>query len=377
MAENGSTDQSDEILATSSPFVPTALNVSSGSEPEHGVDWQTAIKRAVRDSARLRALLGLPTTHDKSKLQHKSHTQGTTENGLGSHVAAEAQFPTFVPLEYLRRIKPGDPNDPLLLQVLPTHHEDHSHVGETSDPVGDLDAMAVPGIIHKYHGRALMVVTGACGVHCRYCFRREFPYQEDSGTADRWEQAIAYLASHTEIEEVLLSGGDPLTRTDAALAQLIDQIEGIGHIRRLRIHSRMPVVIPQRITKSLVERLASSRLTVWFVIHANHPRELDHDVLASLGRLIDRGIPVLNQAVLLRGVNDDAATLIQLCRQLVDHRVQPYYLHQLDRVHGTGHYEVSVQRGQELMAELQAALPGYAVPKYVVEEAGRASKTRI
>ncbi|MEM1067632.1 MAG: EF-P beta-lysylation protein EpmB [Planctomycetota bacterium] len=358
MSQNGSTDQSDEILATEAGFVPTALNVAEDVfEGDSSESWQVAIRRAVRTTSRLRELLRLPP----------EPVSNTAKNG----------FPTFVPLEYLRRITPGDPNDPLLRQVLPIAAEDDSYSGESADPVGDRDAVAAPGLLHKYHGRALLIVTGACGVHCRYCFRQEFPYRQDSGAADHWEHAIDYLSSHQEIEEVLLSGGDPLTQTDRSLSRLLHRIDSIDHIRRLRVHTRMPIVIPQRITDELVELFRQLRMTTWFVVHANHPRELDDAVLDRLGRLIDNGIPVMNQAVLLKGVNDDAATLIQLCRRLVDHRIQPYYLHQLDRVRGTQHFEVSVKVGNQLMTELRAALPGYAVPKYVVEEAGKTSKTPV
>ncbi|MEM8669619.1 MAG: EF-P beta-lysylation protein EpmB [Planctomycetota bacterium] len=358
MSQNGSTDQSDEILATEAGFVPTALNVAEDVfEGDSSESWQVAIRRAVRTTSRLRELLRLPP----------EPVSNTAKNG----------FPTFVPLEYLRRITPGDPNDPLLRQVLPIAAEDDSYSGESADPVGDRDAVAAPGLLHKYHGRALLIVTGACGVHCRYCFRQEFPYRQDSGAADHWEHAIDYLSSHQEIEEVLLSGGDPLTQTDRSLSRLLHRIDSIDHIRRLRVHTRMPIVIPQRITDELVELFRQLRMTTWFVVHANHPRELDDAVLDRLGRLIDNGIPVMNQAVLLKGVNDDAATLIQLCRRLVDHRIQPYYLHQLDRVRGTQHFEVSVKVGNQLMTELRASLPGYAVPKYVVEDAGKTSKTPV
>lgn len=222
-----------------------------------------------------------------------------------------------------------------------------------------------------------MIATAACGVHCRYCFRREFPYSSAGTRAHDWRPSIQYLRDHDEIDEVLLSGGDPLTIVDQKLGELLDAIESIPHVRRLRIHTRMPIVIPQRITSELVDRLSSSRLAVWFVVHANHSNELDAHVLDRLGVVVDAGIPVLNQAVLLRGVNDDAAVLAELCRRLVDHRIQPYYLHQLDRVRGASHFEVPIHEGKRLMRQLRASLPGYAVPTYVVEQAGQMSKTPL
>jgi len=358
-----STNRSAEILTTSSRFVPTA---SERENQAHPIDWQTAMRRAVRSADQLRKIVGVP------------QIDAVNVDAVNADaVKGEQSFPTFVPWEYLRRIRRGDPNDPLLRQVLPVADEDREHPGFSADPVGDLQSVVAGGLLHKYQGRALIVTTGACGVHCRYCFRREFPYSSTGSPADNWRGAIDYLREHSELDEVLLSGGDPLTLVDAKLDQLLAQIEQIEHLRRLRIHTRMPIVIPQRITAELVGRLKSSRLAVWLVVHANHPRELDSDVLERLGMLIDAGIPVLNQAVLLAGVNDDANTLIELCRRLVDHRIGPYYLHQLDRVRGGSHFEVPVAKGQRLMEELRRCLPGYAVPTYVVEEPGKESKTPL
>ncbi|WP_242632104.1 EF-P beta-lysylation protein EpmB [Rubripirellula amarantea] len=341
-----------QILTTDSDFVRTGNLDQNFSHP----DWKTAMKRAIRDSHTLRRALGL--------------------DAVGTKVAGEKQFPTFVPLEYLSRIRPGDPNDPLLRQVLPVADEDQaSPPGYAADPVGDLSAQVTPALLHKYDGRALLITTGACGVHCRYCFRRQFPYSDSQ--PHQLEASLNYLRSDPSIEEVLLSGGDPLTLTDERLFALLDQIEQIDHIKRVRFHTRMPIVIPQRVTGRLVERLQTSRLTVWFVIHANHARELDSHVLKHLAMLVDGGIPVLNQAVLLAGVNDDVQTLVKLCQTLVDHRMMPYYLHQLDRVHGAAHFEVPIERGRELISELRKRLPGYAVPTYVIEEAGEFAKTVI
>lgn len=331
------------------------------------------MKRAIRCSRQLRRELGLDAPPEPTGAAElaAADSSGTPV------IRAETTFPTFVPREYLSRIRWGDPDDPLLRQVLPVPLEDGQADGFTPDPVGDLHAMAAPGVLHKYEGRALLVTTGACGIHCRYCFRREFPYGSAGSRAEAWRPFLEYLKSRDDIEEVLLSGGDPLTLTDGKLKELVTAIEAFAHVRRLRIHSRMPVVIPQRVTGELVELLASSRLAVWFVVHLNHPNELDRSVADRLAMLVDAGIPVLNQAVLLRGVNDDVETLAELCRRLVDHRVQPYYLHQLDRVRGAAHFEVPVSEGQALVEQLRSRLPGYAVPSYVVETAGAPSKTPL
>ena len=343
--------QSAQILAGTVDFVPTGLDATVLANH----DWQTAMRKAVRSSAELLRVLGLPE-EDQQR---------------------EINFPTFVPWEYIARIRPGDPEDPLLRQVLPVADELHEVPGYVTDPVGDLDSLAAGGVLHKYKGRALLIATGACGVHCRYCFRREFPYSQAGSQNENWRPAIEYVDGDSTIDEVILSGGDPLTLVDQKLDELIGQIEQIPHVKRLRIHTRMPVVIPQRVTDELVDRLVSSRLATWFVIHANHPNELDETVFRQIGKLVDRGIPVLNQAVLLRGINDDTETMIQLCRKLVDHRIQPYYLHQLDRVRGSAHFEVTIEQGNRIMAALREALPGYAVPTYVTEQPGERSKTSV
>ncbi|QDV64830.1 EF-P beta-lysylation protein EpmB [Crateriforma conspicua] len=319
-------------------------------------DWRQSMKAAIRDSATLLEHLGLagqvPLCRDEA-------------------------FPTFVPPEFLARIRPGDPDDPLLRQVLAVADEEQTVAGFAADPVGDLEATACQGLLQKYDGRALMITTAACGIHCRYCFRREFPYGDMSGVGTHWNDAIDFLSQRKDIDEVLLSGGDPLTLTDDVLGGLLDRLNQIEHVRRIRLHSRMPIVIPSRVTPELVSMLRESRATSWMVVHCNHASEIDGDVEASIAALVDGGIPVLNQAVLLRGVNDDVATLETLCRRMIDLRVQPYYLHQLDRVRGAAHFEVSPDRGQAIVKELRKRLPGYAVPTYVQEQCGAASKTPI
>jgi EF-P beta-lysylation protein EpmB len=289
-------------------------------------------------------------------------------------IAASQAFPLFAPRPFVARMRPGDATDPLLRQVLPVEAETVTANGFTADPVGDHAAELRPGLIHKYQGRVLMVTTGACAVHCRYCFRRHFPYEEAPKSLAAWEPAFEVIAADSSISEVILSGGDPLTLVDPLLVQLADRLAEISHVRRLRVHTRLPIVIPQRVTDELIAWLCGTRLTPIMVVHANHPAEVDAAVAMALSRLVDAGIPVLNQAVLLRGVNDDVAVLAELCERLVNLRVMPYYLHQLDRVAGAAHFEVSADRGRELVAELQSRLPGYAVPRYVEEIAGEAHK---
>ena len=235
------------------------------------MDWQTAMKRAIRSQSELRRYLGL--NHDPQ-------------------AEAAENFPTFVPLEIASRITPGDASDPILRQVLATANELVDRSGFVADPVGDLAADAGGGILHKYSGRALLVTHGACAVHCRYCFRREFPYAESVSRTQSWEPALRYIENDDSIQEVLLSGGDPLTLTDGVLDQLIGRIESIAHVRRLRIHTRLPIAIPQRITTNLTDRLARSSLAVWFVVHSNHAQEIDAAVSESFGRLRSSGIPL-------------------------------------------------------------------------------------
>ncbi|TWU18298.1 EF-P beta-lysylation protein EpmB [Allorhodopirellula heiligendammensis] len=331
-------------------------------------DWLDSMRLAIRSTTELRRMLGLATTIAGGPDSTPAETSIDDENH---------GFPVFVPREFAARMRPGDETDPLLMQVMPTHAEGVEVAGFHADPVGDLQANVAPGVLHKYAARALVITTGACGVHCRYCFRRAFPYQESGSRSQAYEPSLAYLRERRDLEEVILSGGDPLTMTDAALDALISKIEGIEHIGRLRIHSRMPIVIPSRVNRSLIERLRASRLTVWMVVHSNHAAEIDGETAAALQRMVDAGIPVLNQSVLLRGVNDSVEDLESLSRALIDCRVIPYYLHQLDRVAGAAHFEVSPARGRELIEQLESRLPGFAVPRYVSEIAGEKSKTRL
>jgi EF-P beta-lysylation protein EpmB len=249
--------------------------------------------------------------------------------------------------------------------------------GFVADPVDDHSAQRQRGLLQKYHGRALLIATGACAIHCRYCFRRHFPYDEAPRSLAAWEPALAEIEADDSLSEVILSGGDPLTLVDAALAALIDRIESIPHIRRLRIHTRLPIVIPERVTNDLVQMLTDSRLTAIVVLHANHANELDAHIAAAIAKMANAQVILLNQAVLLAGINDTVATQASLCERLIELRVTPYYLHQLDRVSGAAHFEVPISVGQQIIKDLHARLPGYAVPRYVQEIAGAAGKVEL
>jgi EF-P beta-lysylation protein EpmB len=289
---------------------------------------------------------------------------------------ATDSFSLLVPVSYAQRMQKGNPNDPLFLQVMPSEQELNSIPGFNANPVGDIQALATPGLLHKYYGRVLLITSGACPVHCRYCFRREFPYQQNQISTRQEQQALAYIAQHTEIKEVILSGGDPLILTNRRLAQLIKSLEAIPHLKRLRIHSRVPVTLPSRIDNGLLQLLAKTRLQTILVTHANHANELQSaDITAALNQLVLANVRLLNQSVLLRGVNDDAHTLAILSEALFDAGVTPYYLHLLDKTSGTSHFEVADSDAQVIYQTLQGLLPGYQVPKLVREIQGKQSKT--
>lgn len=291
--------------------------------------------------------------------------------------SATGDFPLLVPRGFVRRMRRGDPRDPLLLQVLPQAAERIEAAGFTADPLQERGALAAPGLVQKYAGRALVLVAGGCAVNCRYCFRREFPYGESGAHAAGVEQALAAVAADDSLHEVILSGGDPLLVDDGRLGEIVGRIEAIPHVRRLRIHSRLPVVLPERVTGELVGLLAGCRLACSVVIHANHARELDDSVGDAVGRLRRSGAILLNQAVLLAGVNDSVAALRALSERLIDLGVVPYYLHALDRVRGTAHFDVPEDEARALHEQLRATLPGYAVPRLAREVPGAPAKSWI
>ena len=321
--------------------------------------WQSELARGYRRPDELLAALGLDPAH------------------LPAARAGHASFPVRVPRGFVARMRHGDPDDPLLRQVLPLAAEQDDDPGFVRDPVGDLSAMSAPGVLHKYHGRALLITTGACAINCRYCFRRHFPYGDAHAARDQWGPALAYLRGRPELTEVILSGGDPLTLPDHRLAPLAAELDAIGHLRRLRVHSRLPVVLPERVDDAFVQWFAGGRLQPVMVLHANHANELDTSVAAACDRLRQAGVTLLNQAVLLRGINDDAASQEALSERLFAMGVLPYYLHQLDRVAGATHFLVPDASARALAAALAERLPGYLVPQLTREDAGAPAKTPL
>ena len=284
--------------------------------------WHRSLAAAIRDADTLVDRLALPEEYREAARR------------------AAKLFPVMVPESFLARMRPGDPDDPLLRQVLPLAAECDDVPGFTIDAVGDADARRAPGLLQKYAGRALLIATGSCAVHCRYCFRRHYPYGEEPRRLEEWDPALEAIANDPSLHEVILSGGDPLMLTDARLGELIERVASISHVRRLRVHSRLPVVLPDRVTTELLHLLRGhDSLQPIMVVHANHPAEVVGDCVDALRRIVEAGMPVLNQSVLLKGVNDDAETLADLSERLVDVGVMPYYLHQLDPVQGVAHFE--------------------------------------
>jgi EF-P beta-lysylation protein EpmB len=321
--------------------------------------WQQALANAVSSASELFELLRLDPAQ------------------LPAAVAASKDFALRVPRGFVARMTPGDWHDPLLQQVLPQAQELDFHAGFSADPLQEASSNPAPGLIHKYHGRVLLVVSGGCAINCRYCFRRHFPYSDNNPGRKQWQQTLDYIRNDSSIHEVIFSGGDPLAASDSLLAELVASIADIAHVTTLRVHSRLPIVIPQRITAPCLAWLSSSRLKVVMVIHANHANEIDGQTGQILLKLRAAGITVLNQSVLLAGVNDNAAALAALSHRLFEFGVLPYYLHLLDRVQGAAHFQRSKQHGQQLIQQLLAILPGYLVPKLVQELPGARSKVPV
>lgn len=321
--------------------------------------WQSILAQAVREPQELLQLLKL------------------TEHPLAQQVCIDKQFPLLVPRTFVQRMRSGNADDPLLRQVLSVADELLSVQGYTQDPLDEQASNVSPGLIHKYHGRVLLIAASGCAVNCRYCFRRHFPYADNRVGRQQWHSALNYVAQDSSISEVILSGGDPLLLGDEQLSELLEQIAAIAHVKRLRIHSRLPVVIPQRLTAELMQLLSQSRLRTSLVLHINHAQELAPEHLGLLAQYRAAGVTLLNQTVLLKGVNDDEQTLCQLSETLFDYGVLPYYLHQLDRVQGAQHFALADERIQALYRYMQTHLPGYLVPKLVREQAGQPHKTLI
>lgn len=321
--------------------------------------WQNDLRRTIRDPG---ALLDAAALMDQAP-------------ALARH--ALRQFPLRVPLAFAAGMKAGDPEDPLLRQVLPVAAEDRAVPGFSADPLGERRQQPVPGLLYKYPGRVLLVATGACAIHCRYCFRRHFPYADSNPAREDWRPALDVIRADDTVSEVILSGGDPLILSDDALARLVALLEAVPHLIRLRIHSRMPVVVPTRITPSLLALLERTRLQAVVVIHANHAREIGEEAGHSFAALRETGLTLLNQSVLLKGVNDDVGVLADLSERLFAAGALPYYLHMLDPVAGAAHFRVDDGRARAIMRELRQRLPGYLVPRLVREEEGELSKTPL
>ena len=322
----------------------------------HSENWQTQLASAFTDFQTLCDYLQL------------------SPNDLTLSHDAVKQFPLRVPLAFASRIEKSNPLDPLLRQVLPINDELKSYAGFSDDPVGDLNAVKQMGVLHKYHGRVLLINTGACAIHCRYCFRRNFPYADLQLSKQQESEVIQTIQNDTSIQEVILSGGDPLILNDARLARLFTALAQISTLKRIRIHTRLPIVLPDRVTDELLELLKNSPKKIIVVLHCNHANEIDEDVAKACQRLTLAGVTLLNQSVLLQGVNDNVETLCSLSEQLFEVGVLPYYLHFLDKANGTGHFQVSKTEALALLTAVQNQLSGYLVPKLVTEQAGELSK---
>ncbi|WP_040404222.1 EF-P beta-lysylation protein EpmB [Amphritea japonica] len=321
--------------------------------------WQTLLSQTLKRPEELFSYLQLP------------------DSLLDDANRASLEFAMRVPLPWLDRIEKGNLDDPLLRQILPLGDELDTVPGFTNDPLEEMSSNPVEGLIHKYKGRVLVVLTGACAINCRYCFRRHFPYAENRLGPEQWQKILDYITADTSITEVIFSGGDPLVSSDTRLTQLLNDLQKIPHLTRLRIHSRLPVVLPQRVTESLTTLLSQTRFNIVTVIHSNHPQELDPSVAKAVKQLSQAGVTVLNQAVLLRGVNDSVEVLQALSEKLFSIGVLPYYLFTFDPVKGAAHFDVPDDEAKQIISQLQNLLPGYLVPKLAREIPGQGSKTLL
>lgn len=333
--------------------------MSNANVTAHTVSWQEALSDLVTDPNELLALLELDSSL------------------LAEMTAASLVFPLKVPRSYLARIEKGNPRDPLLKQILPIGMELKTHPDFVFDPLEEAKTNILPGLLHKYHGRVLITLTGHCAIHCRYCFRRHFPYAENNPGKNGLEKVFDYIAKDTSLTEVILSGGDPLAVNDNLLHYVSNQLNQLSHIKRLRIHTRLPVVLPERITDSFISWLNNLQKACVMVLHVNHPQEINQEIKHVLFRIHNAQVTLLNQAVLLKGVNDNLATLIALSEKLFEAKVLPYYLHVLDKVQGAAHFDLELTQALRMHESLRNHLPGYLVPRLVQEEAGKLAKTPL
>ncbi len=323
------------------------------------LSWQEQLAQAIQQPNELLEYVGL-----------MADSIGYSHQGI-------KQFPIRVPHTFANRIKQHDPDDPILRQVFPYIDEENGKTGFIKDPLSESGVQPVQGLLQKYKNRVLSITTGACAIHCRYCFRRHFPYLDSTASGNNWESGLEYIKNDLSINEVILSGGDPLTLSDRRLTEICSALSQIKHIKRIRFHTRLPVVLPARITTTLLKQITAHYKSLIFVIHSNHANELNNEVSSIIKLLQEFGILVLNQSVLLKGVNDSVASLINLSERLVANNIIPYYLHLLDPVANAAHYDVTAEQAQKLINEMQSSVSGYLIPKLVKEEIGAVSKTLL
>jgi EF-P beta-lysylation protein EpmB len=322
-------------------------------------NWQILLKEAITDPAALLDQLAL------------------NPNLLPAAKRAATLFPLRVPKDFVARMQKGNPADPLLQQVLPLAAEAITVPGFSCDPLQEHVVNPLPGLLHKYQGRVLISMTGACAINCRYCFRRHFPYADNRAGGRAWQKIVKYIAADTSIREVIFSGGDPLLAQDHYLEQCAKDLAKIAQVKILRIHSRLPIVLPERITAEFSNWFSSTRLQAILVTHSNHANELGDSVQYAIDRLRQQKVTVLNQTVLLKGINDNLEALMNLSQRLFECGILPYYLHLLDKVQGAAHFAVSRTKAKQFIAALSERLPGYLVPKCVYEQAGAKSKLPV
>ncbi len=328
-------------------------------KPEQASSWQNEMMDAFRDVERLLDYLELDGADQQQVL------------------SLPEDFRLLVPKSYVDKIKKNDWTDPLLKQILPLSLEQQAFDGFTVDPVGDANARMANGVLQKYQGRVLLITTGACAVHCRYCFRRHFPYADAMADKKHWQDTLDYIEKDRSLHEVILSGGDPFMLPDARLASMCNDLASISHVKTLRFHTRLPVILPSRINDAFLSWLAPLPVRKVVVIHANHANEIDDQTGAALKHLAEHQITLLNQSVLLKGVNDHARILMELSLRLFEFGVLPYYLHVLDKVQGAAHFDVDEKQAKHLLVALKQSLPGYLVPRLVKEVSGERSKLSL
>ncbi|WP_027849278.1 EF-P beta-lysylation protein EpmB [Marinospirillum minutulum] len=330
------------------------------SETHH---WSDELKRALVDPLSL--------------CQQLNINPQQLPGGIEGLKKGQQLFKTLVPQPFIKLMQQGNPRDPLLLQVLPLGAENQAVTGFVTDPLQESKYNPLPGLIHKYTSRVLLTTSGACAVNCRYCFRRHFPYAQNSLSSSGSQAILDYLQKHPKVNEVIFSGGDPLATPDTRLATLVKQLESLPQLKRLRIHTRLPVVIPSRINTEFLNWVTKTRLTLVMVLHINHPQEIGAELIQALGRLKSAGVRLLNQSVLLAGINDQASILAELSEALFTQGVMPYYLHTFDPVAGAAHFAIDDKQARQIYAELLAELPGFLVPKLVREYPNQPAKTPL